>query len=175
MWLFRSSDLPTVIDDLAEHSQVVLGFIPWRIADDGQLYGTRHELPDWSFDWSASWPDNVGAARHAARGNVAALRDAELLAHVEWIDESDVLLDVASAARRSEPHLPPDGYQQPAVAWLVEYSDPRDGSTCQAGAFASEAEARRLLERIEPDGTRCDVRLNIIVIHRTLEDWEWDR
>jgi hypothetical protein len=37
MSLFGSRDLAAVIDDLAEHDQVVLGFTLWRIGDDGQL------------------------------------------------------------------------------------------------------------------------------------------
>jgi hypothetical protein len=52
MWLFRSSDLVAVVDDLAEHSQVMLGFTLWRIGDAGRLYWTRHESEGWSFDWS---------------------------------------------------------------------------------------------------------------------------
>ncbi len=72
--------------------------------------------------------------------------------------------------------VPPDTYQNPIVAWAVEYSDRRQpGVTFQAGAFTSEAEALRLLERLESDGWRSDVHLVVVPVHQTLEDWEWDR
>jgi hypothetical protein len=53
-----------VFNDLAEHSQVVLGFTLWRIGDDGRLYWTRHESEGWSFDWSERW----AGQRHAGPG-----------------------------------------------------------------------------------------------------------
>jgi hypothetical protein len=72
--------------------------------------------------------------------------------------------------------VPPDTYQHPIIAWLVEYSDAREpGLTFQAGAFTSEAEARRLLERLESDDWRSDLHLNTVAVHQNLEDWEWDR
>jgi hypothetical protein len=72
--------------------------------------------------------------------------------------------------------VPPDTYQHPIIAWLVEYSDRREpGVSFQAGAFTSEAESRRLLERLESDGWRSDANLSLVSVHRDLEDWEWDR
>jgi hypothetical protein len=89
------------------------------------------------------------------------------------VDRAD---EEAALRTRLAQFVPPDGYQDPILAWVVEYSDPREpGATFQAGAFTSEAEARRLLERTEADAAGCDVRLNMIPIHQTLEDWEWDR
>jgi hypothetical protein len=104
MWLCRSSDLATVLEDLAEHGQVVLGFTLWRIGDDGHLYWTQHQHEDWSFDWSARWTDNVAAARGAARRDLAAMAPAaDLLAHVAWIDEVDVTLNPLSGSAANEP------------------------------------------------------------------------
>lgn len=89
MPLVRAADLCAVVDDLAEHGQVVLGFTLWRVGEDRHLYGTQGNHAEWKFDWSTTWADNVIAARRAARD--AALATAPgLLAHVEWIDEDDV-------------------------------------------------------------------------------------
>ena len=97
MWLCRSEDLATVFEDLAEHSQVVLGFSLWRIGIDGQLYWIQRQGEDWEFDWTARWTDNVAAAREAALRDVATVTPtADLLAHIVWIDEADVTPDAAS-------------------------------------------------------------------------------
>jgi hypothetical protein len=102
-WLCRSSDLAPVIDDLAEHGQVVLYFMLWRVGDDGRLYWTRHESEGWSFDWSVPWPDNVVAAHRAALHDAAAVVSSpDLLVHVEWIDEADVTLGAASPPRQPD-------------------------------------------------------------------------
>jgi hypothetical protein len=91
-WLCRSSDLAAVVDDLAEHRQVVLGFTLWRIRGDG-LSWTKCPCDDWSFDWSARWADNVSAAWQAARRSISTITpSSDLLAHVSWIDEADVTL-----------------------------------------------------------------------------------
>jgi hypothetical protein len=102
MWMFRSSDLVAVIDDLAEHGQVVLSFTLWQVGGDGQLYWTRHESEGWSFDWSAGWPDNVTAAQRAARHDAEAVAPGpDLLVHVEWIDE--VAVTLAAPTPQPEP------------------------------------------------------------------------
>jgi hypothetical protein len=105
MWLCRSSDLAAVVDDLAEHSQVVLGFTLWRIGDDEHLYWTQHESEAWSFDWSARWADNVAAAWEGAQRDVATLPpNTRLLAHVTWIDETDVTPFAASGPSEDATH-----------------------------------------------------------------------
>ncbi len=72
--------------------------------------------------------------------------------------------------------VPPPSYREPLIAWLVEYSDPREpGAAFQAGAFTTEAQAQRLLDRLEPAEWRAELRLNMIPVHETVEDWEWDR
>jgi hypothetical protein len=104
MWLFRSSDLVAVLDDLAEHSQVVLGFSLWRIGGDERLYWTRHESEGWSFAWSERWVDNVTAAQQTARRDATTVRPApDLLAHVEWIHEADVMPNPAPDPGQREP------------------------------------------------------------------------
>jgi hypothetical protein len=89
MRLFASRDLPTVVDDLAAHGQVVLGFTLWRIDADGHLYGAPAGHADWDFSWSIPWAENVTAARRAAL-TAATAAGPSLLAHIDWIDESDV-------------------------------------------------------------------------------------
>jgi hypothetical protein len=60
--------LPEVIRDLADHDQVVLYFMIWRIADDGQLYWTQHEGAGWAGRDSAG---TAGAAAPSAAGSIA--------------------------------------------------------------------------------------------------------
>jgi hypothetical protein len=88
---------------------------------------------------------------------------------------------------KSVPTIPPgasyepkwDGFlriEKPLIAWVVEYSDPREpGAAFQAGAFTTEAQAQRLVDQLEPAEWRADLRLNMIPVHETVEDWEWDR
>jgi hypothetical protein len=91
MELFRSADLTTVIEDLAEASQAILYFQVWRIGDDGRLYWVQIDHEEWAFDWSAPWSDNVVAAHAVARANAAKLvPDLDLLGQLEWIDEADL-------------------------------------------------------------------------------------
>jgi hypothetical protein len=72
---------------------------------------------------------------------------------------------------------PPVGYIEPLTAWCVEYVDPRqpgEGSF-QVGAFTTEAEAQKLLCRLEADRFFAELRINTVPVHRRIEDWEWDR
>jgi hypothetical protein len=72
--------------------------------------------------------------------------------------------------------VPPPSYREPLIAWVVEYSDPREpGAAFQAGAFTTEAQAQRLLDQLEPAEWRADLRLNMIPVYETVEDWEWER
>jgi hypothetical protein len=71
---------------------------------------------------------------------------------------------------------PPADYQQPIVVWLVEYTDNRQpGWRFQAGAFTTEAEAQKLLNRLGETGSYADLLINMVPVHRTIQDWEWDR
>lgn len=69
---------------------------------------------------------------------------------------------------------PQDGYTAPLVVYLVEYAGgPEDLCPTQAGGFTTEAEAKKLLARLQAEG--CDVHINMVAIHRAVTDWEWDR
>ena len=121
----------------------------------------------------------MGLARDLAGANGLDGFDLGVFQRLEgWeqaVGDDKVAEEAALRATLAE-FVPPDTYQDPMIAWLVEYSDPRQpGLTFQAGAFTSEAEARRLLEQIESDGWRSDVRLNVVPVHRNLDNWEWDR
>lgn len=73
--------------------------------------------------------------------------------------------------------VPPAGYVPPQVAWSVEYVDPRqpgEGSF-QLGAFTTEAAADAFLKRMQAEGFFAPLRINMIPVHRRIEDWEWDR
>jgi len=76
----------------------------------------------------------------------------------------------------SEPG-PPLGYREPSLVWCVEYVDPREpnAGSHQIGAFTSEEEAGKLLRRIEADGFFTQLHINMIAVHQSVEDWEWDR
>jgi hypothetical protein len=70
----------------------------------------------------------------------------------------------------------PHGYQEPTVVWMVEYVDPREpGRSFQSGAFTTEAEAQKLLTALEVAGGYSELSINVVPVHQTIEDWEWDR
>lgn len=72
---------------------------------------------------------------------------------------------------------PPEGYIEPSAAWCVEYVDPRqpgEGSF-QVGAFTTEAEAAKLMSRLENESFFAELRINLVSVHHRVEDWEWDR
>jgi hypothetical protein len=75
------------------------------------------------------------------------------------------------------PSEKPEGYTEPVSAWLVEYVDPREPSSGshQVGAFTSEVEAQKLLDTMVVEGFFAELRINLVLIHRRIEDWSWDR
>ncbi|MEU4540326.1 HEAT repeat domain-containing protein [Streptosporangium sp. NPDC023825] len=88
MW--SAARLDAVINDLAEHNQVVLYFSLWTVTDTG-TYGTHHETLSREFDPHTPWPQAVAIAREMALLETAFIPAREnLVALVEWIDESDV-------------------------------------------------------------------------------------
>lgn len=90
--------LPEILRDLADHDQVLLYFIIWRVNDHGQLHWTQHERADWAFDRSLPWSENVVGARDAALLEAAFVQDAEgLFAMIEWIREDDVTVPPPAA------------------------------------------------------------------------------
>lgn len=72
---------------------------------------------------------------------------------------------------------PPPGYIEPITAWCVEYVDPREpeAGSHQVGAFTTESEAEKLQRRLVADGFFAELHINLIPVHRRVEDWEWDR
>jgi hypothetical protein len=94
--------LPEVIRDLADHDQVVLYFMIWRIRDGGQLHWTQHEGAGWTFDYSLPWPENVTSARDAALLEAAFVQDSsDLVASIEWLDQSDITIPPQVTGRES--------------------------------------------------------------------------
>jgi len=72
---------------------------------------------------------------------------------------------------------PPEGYTEPISAWCVEYVDPReseDGSH-QVAAFTTESEAVKMRRRLESNGFFATLRINLIPVHKRIQDWEGDR
>ena len=43
------------------------------------------------------------------------------------------------------------------------------------GAFTTKAEAEKLRRHLEADGYFAKLYINLIPVHRRIEDWEWDR
>lgn len=71
---------------------------------------------------------------------------------------------------------PPACYRPPLIVWVVEYTDDRQsGSQFQAGAFTTQVEAERLMNQLSRNGSSGEILINMIPVHRKLEDWEWDR
>jgi hypothetical protein len=71
---------------------------------------------------------------------------------------------------------PPAGYQPPAIAWLVEYTDDRQPDCrFQVGAFTTEDEARKLFDQLNDSGSYSEIWINMVPVHQTVQDWEWDR
>lgn len=71
---------------------------------------------------------------------------------------------------------PPEGYSEPFPVYLVEYGDERQpGWAGQLGGFTTEAEAERLRQQLIAEGWADDLAINIVPIHRRLEDWEYGR
>jgi hypothetical protein len=60
--------------------------------------------------------------------------------------------------------------------WAVEDTDERQtGWRFQAGAFTTQAQARKLLRQPDKTGVYGELLINLIPVHHTVQDWEWDR
>lgn len=68
----------------------------------------------------------------------------------------------------------PTRYRAPAVVYLVQHCDERDASTSQLAGFTAEREAEACLKQLTREGWK-DLHINMVPVHRRLEDWEWDR
>ncbi|MFC4065054.1 HEAT repeat domain-containing protein [Actinoplanes subglobosus] len=85
-----SARLADVIDDLADHDQVVLYFQLWRVVPAG-TYWERHEVLDSVLDLTRPWRQVVEDARETALIEADAfVPRPELFATVEWIDHADL-------------------------------------------------------------------------------------
>lgn len=81
--------LEEVINELAGNRQAVLYLQVWEVSDRG-VFWWRHDMLDRDFDWNAPWPQLVEDAREFALLEAAFIPQREnLVATVEWIDESD--------------------------------------------------------------------------------------
>jgi hypothetical protein len=64
----------------------------------------------------------------------------------------------------------PANYKQPSIVRAVEYADERQpGSRFQAGAFTTEAEARKLLRQLDKTGTYGELSINFIAVRQTVQ------
>lgn len=68
----------------------------------------------------------------------------------------------------------PDGYQEPDVAYLVEF----EGGG-ELGGFTTLSEAERLIALANGEGPGVPpgvpLHINMVPLHARLEDWEHDR
>ena len=42
-------------------------------------------------------------------------------------------------------------------------------------AFTTQSEADKLRQRLESEGFFATLEVNLIPVHQSIEDWEWDR
>ena len=72
---------------------------------------------------------------------------------------------------------PPEGYVQPFLVYLLEYTDSREplGWAGQVGGFSSLAEAEKLRDRLNAEGGWGEVFINAVPIHARIEDYQHDR
>ena len=83
------SQLEGVINELADHRQVVLYIQLWEINDRG-VYWQDHDSLDPELDWDAPWALLVEQARESALLEAAFVPQRDgIVATVEWIDEVD--------------------------------------------------------------------------------------
>lgn len=85
----RTADIVT---ELAQHDQVVLYIMAWRLGADGQLYWTKHETLGWELDRSKPWEVNVTEALDAVLIEASTLPDdPQLFVMIEWLNKGDLL------------------------------------------------------------------------------------
>ena len=75
---------------------------------------------------------------------------------------------------------PPDGYCAPLLVWCVEANNPdepdRLNAVVQLGAFDTEQAAQQLLADAPARYTwATGFRINVVPVHRSVEDWLYDR
>jgi hypothetical protein len=88
-WAWPSARLADVINDLADHHQVVLHFQLWMVTDNG-IFRNDHERLDQSLSVGATWGELVAVARESALVEAAFVKPQEnLLVTIEWLDRAD--------------------------------------------------------------------------------------
>ncbi|MGW1867817.1 HEAT repeat domain-containing protein [Streptomyces mauvecolor] len=85
-----SAHFAAIIDDLADHSQLVLYSQFWRV-DAGHTYGVSGTGLDWQLDWTAPWEHLVEEARawSLLEATEAPVADNIFVAPT-WIDRTDL-------------------------------------------------------------------------------------
>jgi len=84
----RTADIVT---ELAQHDQVVLFIMAWRLGADGQLRRTKHETLGWKFDRSKPREANVAEALEAVLTEASTLPDdPQLFVTIEWLNTGDL-------------------------------------------------------------------------------------
>ncbi|WP_156755862.1 HEAT repeat domain-containing protein [Actinokineospora pegani] len=90
--VWPTTRLLDVVDDLADHNQVTLYFQLWRVESDGSMFAVGQPLDDTTLDFDQPWPVLVEQARDRAVGEARQVQArVEIVAAIEWIDQTDVL------------------------------------------------------------------------------------
>ncbi|MFD5637561.1 HEAT repeat domain-containing protein [Streptomyces sp. NPDC127077] len=85
-----SAHFAEVIDDLANHAQVILYSMFWRVEAGGTYY-VSHTTPDWGLDWAMDWPRLVEEARTCTLLEAAeAPVGDDIFVDPVWIDRNDL-------------------------------------------------------------------------------------
>ncbi|MFJ7044785.1 HEAT repeat domain-containing protein [Streptomyces sp. NPDC101112] len=85
-----SAHFTDLIDDLADHAQVILYSQFWRV-DAGREYGVSSTNLDWELDWTAPWEHLVEESRawSLLEASEAPVGD-DIFVAPSWIDRSDL-------------------------------------------------------------------------------------
>jgi hypothetical protein len=85
-----SAHFTEIIDDLADHAQVILHSQFWRV-DAGSAYGVSGTSLDWETDWTAPWEHLVeeARARSLLEASEAPVGD-DIFVAPTWIDRTDL-------------------------------------------------------------------------------------
>ncbi|MGV9338560.1 HEAT repeat domain-containing protein [Streptomyces sp. NPDC003688] len=85
-----SARFAEIVDDLADHAQVILHSQFWRV-DAGHTYGVSGTAPDWELDWTAPWEHLVEESRtwSLLEASEAPVGDNIFVAPT-WIDRTDL-------------------------------------------------------------------------------------